>query len=288
MAPLLMKDFVRYRRAQLRRSGLGSARNRAPRAEEFRRAPPLTPRQIPLCQKRSTFGFPSWRGSPTNKAARHRQMKSAPSRPSMATQPDRSPTESLPLTRPHLSNRPLPIVPDFSAQRTEGYSPAERKQPCKRPAPTTSQTGSNTASQTRVQTRAPFSLTSLGQTLAGKAVIVAGASLFVAVCAHFIVAASLYAGALDPGRFRRTAGRPRTRATDGLYRACTLPCRRRRLVCRCLRRTAPPASYTCSAPPADTCSRIHSPPRLPACSSVRSSVCRATSHPLSRHPPPAC
>jgi biotin transport system substrate-specific component len=54
-------------------------------------------------------------------------------------------------------------------------------------APTTSQTGSNTASQTRVQTRAPFSLTSLGQTLAGKAVIVAGASLFVAVCAHFIV-----------------------------------------------------------------------------------------------------
>ncbi len=48
-------------------------------------------------------------------------------------------------------------------------------------------TAAQTASQSSSQPRASFSLASFGQTFAGKAAIVAGASLFVAVCAHFTV-----------------------------------------------------------------------------------------------------
>jgi biotin transport system substrate-specific component len=44
-----------------------------------------------------------------------------------------------------------------------------------------------TAAQPASQTRAPFSLNTLSQSLAGKGAIVIGASLFVAVCAHFTV-----------------------------------------------------------------------------------------------------
>jgi biotin transport system substrate-specific component len=50
-------------------------------------------------------------------------------------------------------------------------------------APITSQT----ASQPGIQTRRPLSLTAIGQTVAGKAALVLGASLLVAVCAHFTV-----------------------------------------------------------------------------------------------------
>ncbi len=48
-------------------------------------------------------------------------------------------------------------------------------------------TASQNASQIGTQTRSSFSLTSHTQTLAGKAAVVVGASLFVAVCAHFTV-----------------------------------------------------------------------------------------------------
>jgi biotin transport system substrate-specific component len=44
-----------------------------------------------------------------------------------------------------------------------------------------------TAAQSAQQTRATLSLSSLSQTLSGKAAIVIGASLFVAICAHFTV-----------------------------------------------------------------------------------------------------
>lgn len=44
-----------------------------------------------------------------------------------------------------------------------------------------------TAAQNASQSRESLSLTSLSQTFAGKAAIVVGASLFVAVCAHFTV-----------------------------------------------------------------------------------------------------
>jgi biotin transport system substrate-specific component len=43
------------------------------------------------------------------------------------------------------------------------------------------------AAQTASQTRVPFSLTTFSHSVAGKAAIVAGASLFVAVCAHLTV-----------------------------------------------------------------------------------------------------
>jgi biotin transport system substrate-specific component len=48
-------------------------------------------------------------------------------------------------------------------------------------------TASQNASQIGTLTRSPFSLTSHTHTLAGKAAVVVGASLFVAVCAHFTV-----------------------------------------------------------------------------------------------------
>jgi biotin transport system substrate-specific component len=49
------------------------------------------------------------------------------------------------------------------------------------------QTASQTGSQTASTTGAPFSLASFSQSLAGKVALVFGASLFVAVCAHFTV-----------------------------------------------------------------------------------------------------
>ena len=53
--------------------------------------------------------------------------------------------------------------------------------------PTASQDAMHTVPQASREPRAPFSLTSPGRTLAGKAAMVVGASVFVAVCAHFTV-----------------------------------------------------------------------------------------------------